>query len=190
VRQIRLAWDIGVDDAMATWCFQVYPDHIDVVDYYEGHGMGFDHYCEWLDARGTPGPRLAIPASPRARGIGPRLWRRLLSTDLESCSSRSAWRWLSGGDAAAMRLVMERLLPAPPPAASEPLHAEDKRGLRLDRRGVGTHRGGSLLARSLQVRPHRSVQLVANTAKAVETFELADRLARLEERISAKGSNP
>jgi hypothetical protein len=40
------------------------------------------------------------------------------------------------------------------------------------------------------VRPHRSVQLVANTAKAVETFELADRLARLEERISAKGSNP
>jgi phage terminase large subunit len=21
------AWDIGVDDAMAIWCFQVYPDH-------------------------------------------------------------------------------------------------------------------------------------------------------------------
>ena len=33
-------------------------------------------------------------------------------------------------------------------------------------------------------------QLVANKAKAVETFELADRLARLEERISAKGSTP
>ena len=40
---------------MAIWCFQVYPDHIDVVDYYEGHGMGFDHYCEWLDARGYHG---------------------------------------------------------------------------------------------------------------------------------------
>ena len=47
-----------------------------------------------------------------------------------------------GGDAAAMRLVMERLCPPPPRAACEPLHAEDKRGLRLDRRGVGTHRGG------------------------------------------------
>jgi phage terminase large subunit len=52
---IQTAWDIGVDDAMAIWCFQVYPDHIDVVDYYEGNGMGFDHYCEWLDARGYHG---------------------------------------------------------------------------------------------------------------------------------------
>ena len=34
---------------MAIWCFQVYPDHLDIVDYYEGHGQGFDHYCEWLD---------------------------------------------------------------------------------------------------------------------------------------------
>jgi phage terminase large subunit len=49
---VHIAWDIGVDDAMAIWAFQVYPDHIDVVDYYEGHGQGFDHYCEWLDERG------------------------------------------------------------------------------------------------------------------------------------------
>jgi hypothetical protein len=33
-------------------------------------------------------------------------------------------------------------------------------------------------------------QLIANTAKAVETFELADRLAKLEEQMAAKGSNP
>ena len=32
--------------------------------------------------------------------------------------------------------------------------------------------------------------LVANTAKAVETFELADRLARLEEQMGTRGSNP
>jgi hypothetical protein len=24
---VHTAWDIGVDDAMAIWCFQVYPDH-------------------------------------------------------------------------------------------------------------------------------------------------------------------
>ena len=38
---VHTAWDIGVDDAMAIWCFQVYPDHIDVVDYYEEprHGL-------------------------------------------------------------------------------------------------------------------------------------------------------
>ena len=52
---VHTAWDIGVDDAMAIWCFQVYPDHLDIVDYYEGHGMGFDHYCEWLDERGYHG---------------------------------------------------------------------------------------------------------------------------------------
>ena len=32
-----------------------YPDHIDIVDYYEGHGQGFDHYCAWLDERGYRG---------------------------------------------------------------------------------------------------------------------------------------
>ena len=52
---VHTAWDIGVDDAMAIWCFQVYPDHLDIVDYYEGHGQGFDHYCEWLDRRGYHG---------------------------------------------------------------------------------------------------------------------------------------
>ena len=40
---------------MALWCFQVYPDHLDIVDYYEGHGQGFDHYCAWLDERGYHG---------------------------------------------------------------------------------------------------------------------------------------
>src|ERR1700721_1323651 len=52
---VHTAWDIGVDDAMAIWCFQVYPDHLDIVDYYEGHGQGFDHYCAWLDQRGYHG---------------------------------------------------------------------------------------------------------------------------------------
>jgi hypothetical protein len=32
--------------------------------------------------------------------------------------------------------------------------------------------------------------LVGNTAKAIETFGLSERLARLEEQISAKGSAP
>ena len=30
---VHTAWDIGVDDAMAIWCFQAYPDHLDIVDY-------------------------------------------------------------------------------------------------------------------------------------------------------------
>ena len=65
---VQTAWDIGVDDAMAIWCFQVYPDHLDIVDYYEGHGQGFDHYCEWLDERGYHGTDWYAPRREGARG--------------------------------------------------------------------------------------------------------------------------
>jgi phage terminase large subunit len=66
---VQTAWDIGVDDAMAIWCFQVYPDHLDIVDYYEGHGMGFDHYCEWLDAWGYHGTDW-MPHDAKVREVG------------------------------------------------------------------------------------------------------------------------
>jgi phage terminase large subunit len=71
---VQKAWDIGVDDAMAIWCFQVYLDHLDVVDYYEGHGQGFDHYRDWLFARGYRGTdwvphdaKVREPGAPGAR---------------------------------------------------------------------------------------------------------------------------
>ena len=55
---------------MAIWCFQVYPDHIDIVDYYEGHGMGFDQYCAWLDAaRATTAPT-GCPTTAKMREAG------------------------------------------------------------------------------------------------------------------------
>ena len=66
---VQTAWDIGVDDAMAIWCFQVYPDHLDIVDYYEGHGQGFDHYCEWLDDRGYHGTDW-VPHDAKMREAG------------------------------------------------------------------------------------------------------------------------
>ena len=66
---VHTAWDIGVDDAMAIWCFQVYPDHLDIVDYYEGHGQGFDHYCEWLDDRGYHGTDW-YPPDVKVREVG------------------------------------------------------------------------------------------------------------------------
>ena len=80
---VQTAWDIGVDDAMAIWCFQVYPDHLDIVDYYEGHGQGFDHYCEWLDERAITAPT-GCPTTPRCarlarleRAPGSRRWSLL-----------------------------------------------------------------------------------------------------------------
>ncbi|MGF6431482.1 phage terminase large subunit [Bradyrhizobium elkanii] len=66
---VNTAWDIGVDDAMAIWCFQVYPDHLDVVDYYENHGLGFDHYCQWLDERKYRGTDW-VPHDAKVREVG------------------------------------------------------------------------------------------------------------------------
>ena len=75
---VQTAWDIGVDDAMAIWCFQVYPDHLDIVDYYEGHGgQGLRPLLRVrLDGeRGLPGgtdwmphdAKIREPGSPGAR---------------------------------------------------------------------------------------------------------------------------
>src|SRR5271163_3450988 len=54
---------------MAIWCFQVYPDRLDIVDYCEGHGQGIDHYCAWLDERGYHGTDW-VPHDAKVREAG------------------------------------------------------------------------------------------------------------------------
>jgi phage terminase large subunit len=49
---VNTAWDIGVDDPMAIWVFQVGPGWLHVLDYVEGSNQGFDFYCDWLAERG------------------------------------------------------------------------------------------------------------------------------------------
>jgi phage terminase large subunit len=51
-RPVHRAWDIGIDDAMAIWCFQVFPGAIHVVDYIEGSGYDFGFYKQQLGDRG------------------------------------------------------------------------------------------------------------------------------------------
>jgi hypothetical protein len=62
---VQTAWDIGVDDAMAIWCFQVYPDYIAAVDYYEGHGMGFDTTAAGSTIGAITAPT-GCPTTPRS----------------------------------------------------------------------------------------------------------------------------
>jgi hypothetical protein len=94
-----------------------------------------------------------------------------------------------GGDAAAMRLVMERLCPP-----------RRERSVNLSMPKINAASDLIVAASALteaaadgEITPGEAAslsQLVANTAKAVETFELAYRLAKLEEQMAAKGSNP
>ena len=49
---VNTAWDIGVDDPMAIWVFQIGPGFLHIIDYFEGSNEGFDYYANWLDERG------------------------------------------------------------------------------------------------------------------------------------------
>ncbi len=66
---VHTSWDLGIDDAMAIWCFQVAPGKLHVVDYYESSGYGFDHYCKWLDDRGYHGID-HVPHDAKMRELG------------------------------------------------------------------------------------------------------------------------
>jgi hypothetical protein len=49
---VHRAWDIGIDDPMAIWCYQIGPGWLHIVDYIEGSGYGFDWYAGELRKRG------------------------------------------------------------------------------------------------------------------------------------------
>ena len=48
---VHSAWDLGVSDSTAIWCFQVNGQELRIVDYYEASGHGAEHYCEWLNSQ-------------------------------------------------------------------------------------------------------------------------------------------
>lgn len=48
---VHTAWDIGVGDDTAIWCFQEHFNQIRVIDYYEASGYGVRHYVDWLESK-------------------------------------------------------------------------------------------------------------------------------------------
>jgi phage terminase large subunit len=66
---VHTAWDLGVDDATAIWCFQIQPGRLHLVDYYENSQHGADHYCQWLNERGYHGVDF-VPHDARVRDWG------------------------------------------------------------------------------------------------------------------------
>jgi phage terminase large subunit len=67
---IHTAWDIGIDDPMAIWVFQVEPGRVNVIDYYESSGQGLRHYTDWLNERGYRGGIDWLPHDAKARELG------------------------------------------------------------------------------------------------------------------------
>lgn len=64
---VHTAWDIGVDDPMAIWVYQVGPGWLHVIDYYESSGHGFEHYVAWLRERGYVGGIDWVPHDAKIR---------------------------------------------------------------------------------------------------------------------------
>ena len=46
------AWDLGVSDSTSIWVCETLGGEIRLLDYYENHGQGLDHYIAWLDENG------------------------------------------------------------------------------------------------------------------------------------------
>jgi hypothetical protein len=46
---VHSAWDLGMDDSTAIWCFQINGPELRIVDYYEASGHGAEHYASWLN---------------------------------------------------------------------------------------------------------------------------------------------
>ena len=50
--QVETWWDLGIGDAMSIWFTQSVGQEIRLIDYYESHGVGIDHYARVLQERG------------------------------------------------------------------------------------------------------------------------------------------
>lgn len=45
---VHTAWDLGINDAMTLWSFQLDNNMVNIIDYYENSGEGFEHYVSYL----------------------------------------------------------------------------------------------------------------------------------------------
>lgn len=54
--RVNTAWDLGMGDDTAIWFYQHSPGgQIRLLDYYENHGVGLDHYVRVIDEKRTAG---------------------------------------------------------------------------------------------------------------------------------------
>lgn len=67
---VHTAWDLGIGDSTSIWFFQVAPDGLRVIDFYENHGQALAHYVGELIARGYRYGHDFVPHDALARELG------------------------------------------------------------------------------------------------------------------------
>jgi len=64
------AWDLGMGDSTSIWVAQLVGSEIRLIDYYENHGVGLDHYVKWIKDNDYTKAQHILPHDVRVRELG------------------------------------------------------------------------------------------------------------------------
>lgn len=64
------AWDLGMGDSTSIWVAQLVGSEIRLIDYYENHGVGLDHYVKWIRDNDYEKAEHILPHDVRVRELG------------------------------------------------------------------------------------------------------------------------
>lgn len=67
---VHTAWDLGIGDSTAIWFWQAVGQELHVIDHYEAHGYGLDHYAAVLASKPYRYEHDWVPHDARARELG------------------------------------------------------------------------------------------------------------------------
>jgi hypothetical protein len=63
-------WDLGMSDSTSIWVAQIASKEVRIIDYHENHGVGLDHYVEWLRDNGYAHAVQILPHDVQVRELG------------------------------------------------------------------------------------------------------------------------
>ena len=64
------AWDLGMGDSTSIWVAQLVGTEVRLLDYYENHGVGLDHYVKWIKDNDYLKAEHILPHDVRVRELG------------------------------------------------------------------------------------------------------------------------
>jgi hypothetical protein len=64
------AWDLGMGDSTSIWVAQLVGTEVRLLDYYENHGVGLDHYVKWIKDNDYLKAKHILPHDVRVRELG------------------------------------------------------------------------------------------------------------------------
>lgn len=67
---VQTVWDLGIGDSTAIWFWQAVGPEIRVLDFYENHGMGLEHYAGVIASKPWPRGDDWVPHDARVRELG------------------------------------------------------------------------------------------------------------------------